>query len=69
MTQQQWDVIVAEYPRLGFRDGVVELMCGLCRTKPETTYDNFVGEFGDALVEGYSSKGHRSIEMILATVD
>ncbi|KAK3066317.1 hypothetical protein LTR53_017385 [Teratosphaeriaceae sp. CCFEE 6253] len=67
MTQAEWDAIVAEFPRHGFRDGVVEIMCGLCRTKPETTYDNFVADFGDALVEGYSSKGHRPIEMILAT--
>ncbi|KAK1050115.1 hypothetical protein LTR74_017132 [Friedmanniomyces endolithicus] len=69
MTQQEWDAIVAEFPRQGFRDGVKAIMCGLCKTKPETTYDNFVGDFGDKFVEGYSTKGHRPSEMILATAD
>ncbi|KAK4561838.1 hypothetical protein LTR86_004518 [Recurvomyces mirabilis] len=69
ITKDEWAAIVAEFPRQGFRDGVVEIMCGLCRTKPETTYDNFVGDFGDKLVEGYSRKGHRSMDMIMALVE
>ncbi|KAK5745013.1 hypothetical protein LTR17_001764 [Elasticomyces elasticus] len=69
MTRQEWDAIVAEYPRQGFREGVKEIMCGLCRSKPETTYDNFVSDFGDQFVEGYSTKGHRAVDVIMATVD
>lgn len=69
ITQQEWDAIVAEYPRKGFRDGVVEIMCGLCKTKPETTYDNFVSDFGEELVPGFTREGHRAFEMISSTVD
>ncbi|KAK5687140.1 hypothetical protein LTS10_001277 [Elasticomyces elasticus] len=66
MTRKGWDAVVAEYPRHGFRKGVKEIMCGLCRTKPETTYDNFVADFGDQFVEGYTTKGHRALDVIMA---
>ena len=69
ITKDEWAAIVAKFPRSGFRDGVVGVMCGLCRTKPETTYDNFVGEFGEELVQGYSRKGRRAMDMIMATVE
>ncbi|PMD47122.1 metal dependent phosphohydrolase [Hyaloscypha variabilis F] len=38
--------IVDAFPRLGFKSELLEIMCGLCAFKPETTYDNFVGDFG-----------------------
>jgi len=69
MTQAEWDDIVAKYPRHGFREGVKALMCGFCRTKPVTTYDNFVAEFGERFVEGYSREGRRTVDMILATLE
>lgn len=47
--------IVAVFPRLGFADELVHIMCGLCRDKPGTTYDNFVSEFGK--VYGTDGKG------------
>lgn len=35
------------YPRVGFTSaGFTKLMCGMCQTKPHTTFDNFVGYFG-----------------------
>jgi len=67
LTQQEWDTIAAEFPREGFRDGVTRIMCHLCRTKPETTYDNFVGDFGEELVEGYSRKGKRAFDFMSIT--
>jgi hypothetical protein len=42
----EYKAIVKHFPREGFKKEVVEIMCGLCREKPETTYDNFVSEFG-----------------------
>ncbi|KAK5125445.1 hypothetical protein LTR85_000554 [Meristemomyces frigidus] len=69
LTDAEWDAIVAEYPRAGFRDGVKSVMCNLCRTKPQTTYDNFVGDFGEELVEGYSRKGKRAFDFMTATVE
>ncbi|KAK3630127.1 hypothetical protein LTR56_017653 [Elasticomyces elasticus] len=69
MAIEEYNAIVAEYPRHGFREGVKEIMCGLCRTKPATTYDNFVSDFGDQFVEGYSTKGRRPFDLIMATAD
>lgn len=57
MSWEEYDAIVKEYPRLNMADGVVEILCQICHQKPETTYDNLVGEVGVAFVEGYSAKG------------
>lgn len=47
ITPQEYAAVMRVFPRAGFdREGFKDIMCGLCRTKPETTYDNFVGEFG-----------------------
>lgn len=51
---QQRPIIVREYhaitqafPRGNFnREGLERTFCGLCQRKAETTYDNFVGQFG-----------------------
>ena len=37
LTQEEYQKIVDELPRLGLKEGIREIMCGLCRTKPETT--------------------------------
>ncbi|KAK4539980.1 hypothetical protein LTR36_009878 [Oleoguttula mirabilis] len=69
LTVEEWDAVVAGYPRAGFRDGLKSVMCHLCRTKPQTTYDNFVGEFGEELVDGYSRKGKRAFDILTAIVE
>ncbi|KAE8450278.1 hypothetical protein EG329_006706 [Mollisiaceae sp. DMI_Dod_QoI] len=69
LTRSVWDAVNAEFPRLGFRDGIKRVLCGLCRTKPDTTYDNFVGPFGDAYVEGYSLEGKTFVQVVEAAED
>ncbi|KAL8661710.1 MAG: hypothetical protein Q9202_005332 [Teloschistes flavicans] len=54
LTQEEYDAIVKEVPRLTFREDFREVFCGLCRTKPQTTYDNAVGDWGEKYVEGYT---------------
>lgn len=66
LTWEAWNVIVKEFPRLGMKDGVRDILCNLCRTKPETTYDNFVGDFGERYVEGYSLAGKRVVDIMEA---
>ena len=39
-------------------------MCHLCVTKPDTTIDNTVGEWGEKFVEGYSRVGKRASDML-----
>lgn len=44
LTEEEWESIRKEFPREGLKNCLVDTMCWLCRTKPETTYDNFVGK-------------------------
>ena len=64
LTWQEYKTVVEELPRLSFKEGVREIFCGLCRTKPETTYDNFAGQYGERFVEGYSLAGHQQIDRL-----
>ncbi|ETN45968.1 uncharacterized protein HMPREF1541_00150 [Cyphellophora europaea CBS 101466] len=43
---------------------VKDNMCHLCVTKPDTTIDNTVGEWGEKFVEGYSRVGKRASDML-----
>jgi hypothetical protein len=68
LTREVWNGIVEDFPRDGFRDGVKEALCHLCRTKPETTYDDWVADFGTKYVNGYV-RGLQGIDLIEATED
>ncbi|KAF2494431.1 hypothetical protein BU16DRAFT_589275 [Lophium mytilinum] len=57
LTWAEYDGIVKEYPRLKMITGIKEILCGFCRSKPETTYDNFVGVVGQRYIEGFSLEG------------
>jgi hypothetical protein len=45
--------IVAAFPRLQMKRRLKECLCGVARARPETTYENFVRDFGERFVEGY----------------
>ncbi len=47
------DAIVAEFPRLGLKDRFIRCFTHFAAVKPETTYDNFVRDFGERFVPGY----------------
>ncbi|OJJ45088.1 hypothetical protein ASPZODRAFT_675904 [Penicilliopsis zonata CBS 506.65] len=64
LTWDEYNRVVAEYPRLQLMKGLKEVMCHLCVTKPETTYDNTVGEWGDKYVESYSRKGKLTQDLL-----
>ena len=64
LTWEAWNIIVKEFPRLGLKEGVREIFCRLCRTKPATTYDNPVGQFGERYVEGFTLAGNQVIDLI-----
>jgi hypothetical protein len=66
LTWAEYDGIVKEYPRLKLVTGVKEIFCGFCKTKPETTYDNLVGSFGEKYVDGYSLEGHMAVDIFEA---
>lgn len=61
ITVDEYLVVTRLFPRVNFdRENTKRLMCGLCQTKPDTTYDNFVGLFG--VNYGVDGEGHGKIE-------
>ena len=45
--------ILAAFPRLEMKRRFADSVCRIVKTKPETTYDNFAGDFGERFVAGY----------------
>ena len=45
--------ILAAFPRLQMKRRLKECLCGMAQARPETTYENFVRDFGERFVEGY----------------
>jgi hypothetical protein len=53
ITRKAWNEITHEFPRLNFRESLKNISVGFCITKPETTYDSIMRDFGEAFVPGY----------------
>jgi hypothetical protein len=47
--------IVGEFPRLDMKKRMSRCFCHIAQTRPETTYDNFVRDFGERFVPGYKA--------------
>ena len=45
--------ILAAFPRLEMKRRFTDSVCCIVKAKPETTYDNFAGDFGERFVPGY----------------
>jgi HD domain-containing protein len=45
--------ILAAFPRLDMKRAFADSVCHIVATRPETTYDNFAGDFGERFVPGY----------------
>jgi hypothetical protein len=69
VSKAQWDVVVKEWPREGMLEGIKDTLCELCRRKPGTTYDNWVGQYGEKYLreEGYSLDKKKVIDFIEAS--
>src|SRR5271155_998858 len=52
--QEQQQAILAEFPRLAFKDQFKGCLCGVVRKKPMTTIDNVLRDFGIRYVEGFA---------------
>ncbi len=66
LSHDEYKAICDEYPRLGLMKALKENMCHLCLSKPGTTYDNTVGEWGDRYLggEGYSRAGKLTQDLL-----
>jgi hypothetical protein len=47
--------ILAAFPRLGMKQRFTAACCRLVAAKPETSYDNFLRDFGERFVPGYTA--------------
>jgi HD domain len=45
--------VLAAFPRLEMKRRFTDSVCRIVKAKPETTYDNFAGDFGERFVPGY----------------
>jgi len=45
--------ILAAFPRLQMKRRLKECLCDVARARPETTYENFVRDFGERFIDGY----------------
>jgi hypothetical protein len=50
---KEMESVLAEFPRLDMKRCFADSVCHIVKTKPETTYDNFAGDFGERFVPGY----------------
>jgi len=68
VTQEEYESVVKQFPRHDLCGYVKEVFCGLCRVKPQATYDNLVGDFGDMFMreEGYSRDGKRMADFLVS---
>jgi hypothetical protein len=64
VTQEEWAQILKEFPAEGEKQFFFAQLVNLCRTKPETTYDNFVGDFGEKFLPNYTRVGHRAVDLL-----
>ncbi|KAF2874273.1 hypothetical protein BDV95DRAFT_604459 [Massariosphaeria phaeospora] len=64
VTQEEWDEISRVYPRTGLRQFFRDVMIGICTSKPATTYNNFMADYGERYVEGFSEEGKRTIDFL-----
>jgi hypothetical protein len=53
LPESEINAILAEYPRLKMKDRFVRCFTHFAATHPETSYDNFVRDFGERFVPGY----------------
>jgi hypothetical protein len=47
--------VLSVYPRLKMKQEFAETCCRLVTEKPETSYDNFLRDFGERFVPGYKA--------------
>ncbi|KAL4962018.1 uncharacterized protein BDV14DRAFT_203172 [Aspergillus stella-maris] len=69
ITKEEYNAVIAEVPTLNMKEGIKNLLCGICVHKPGTTYDNFVRDFGESYVEGYSSEGKLAVDFLMGPIE
>jgi len=55
--------VVEAFPRLGMKKRMTRCFCCIARVRPDTTYDNFVHDFGDRFIPGYEAPS--SVDLVM----
>ena len=55
--------ILSAFPRLKMKQRFADTCCRLVTEKPETSYDNFLRDFGERFVHGY--KGVSTVDLLM----
>ncbi|KAF8918349.1 hypothetical protein CPB85DRAFT_1430529 [Mucidula mucida] len=63
LTPDEWRAVEKVFPYMHEGKGIRDIFCGLCLHKPETTYDNFVSEYGVKYLPGFSVEGKQAIDI------
>ncbi|KAH8689483.1 hypothetical protein BGW36DRAFT_401839 [Talaromyces proteolyticus] len=67
ISKDEYNSVIKELPLCDFKESVKKILCGLCEKKPQTTYDNFVRDFGERFVEGYTAEN--AVDMLMVTIE
>jgi hypothetical protein len=57
------DRVLSAFPRLKMKDRFRETCCRVVITRPETSHDNFLRDFGERFVPGY--KAMSTVDLLL----
>ena len=55
--------VVDAFPRLKMKKRMIRCFCDIARSHPETTYDNFVRDFGERFIPGYEPPS--SVDLVM----
>ncbi|KAI1827030.1 hypothetical protein F4861DRAFT_494940 [Xylaria intraflava] len=61
---EDYNSILAAYPNDYLFRGTNETFTWLAATKPNSSYDTFISDFGTAFVPGFNATGHRTFDLI-----
>ena len=62
---EEMRTILAEFPRLQMKQKMTRCFCRIAEAQPETTYDNFVRDFGERFIPGY--KAPSAVDWVMQT--
>jgi hypothetical protein len=65
LTKDQLAAVLDAFPRLEMKQRFASAVCGIVKTRPETTYDNFARDFGERFVPGY--KAPSTVDYLLSS--
>ncbi|KAF2866313.1 hypothetical protein BDV95DRAFT_649144 [Massariosphaeria phaeospora] len=64
VSKTEWDAIYEAYPKKKFRTQFFDTVSYLCKTKPATTYNNFLVGVGDRFTPGYNKTRKLTVDLL-----